>query len=104
MGAGPHRAYGSVKLYQNAGDVKRPYEMIALMSCEGSTGEEAGIVNAMLYRAADLGADGVVLGGAKLGAEQLDKADQRVDVRLGWATMIGNGDHVAYRAQAIRFK
>ena len=67
------------------------------MTCEGSAGEEAGILNAMLHRAGDLGADGIILNGAKPGA------DGRTDVLAGWGTLIGNSNR-AYRAQAIRFK
>jgi hypothetical protein len=104
--AGPakptRKPYGTVQVFETPEDVKRPYEVIGMMSCEGSAAEEAAIVNAMLYRAADMGADGVLLNSARAGAE--DVTGQRIDVRLGWAAMIGGGNQRAYRAQAIRFK
>jgi hypothetical protein len=55
------KPYGTVKLYQNKEDVTDPYDVIALMSVEGKAGEEAAFVKAFLYRAADLGADGLIL-------------------------------------------
>ena len=72
-----------------------------MMSCEGSAAEEAAIVKAMLYRAADMGADGVILNPPKVGAE--DVTGGKVDVRLGWVALIGGGSQRAYRAQAIKF-
>jgi hypothetical protein len=55
----------------------------------------------MLYRAADLGADGIVLNATKTGTEDL--ADSRTDDRVGCGTWISNGNR-AHRAQAIRHK
>jgi hypothetical protein len=64
------RPYGTVKVFQTVADIKRPYEVIGMMSCEGSAGEEAAIVRAMLYRAADMGADGLLLNSFRAGAEK----------------------------------
>ncbi|HBZ70135.1 MAG TPA: hypothetical protein DEP35_10540 [Deltaproteobacteria bacterium] len=98
----PRRPYGSVKVFRDASDIGRPYEAIGMMSCEGSAGDEAGILNAMLYRAADMGADGVLLNDVpRIPREQVGGS---VDFRYGWAALIGNGDQRAYRAEAIRFK
>ena len=72
------------------------------MSCEGSAGDEAGILNAMLYRAADMGADGVLLNDVpRVPGEQVGGS---VSYRYGWAALVGDGDKRAYRAVAIRFK
>jgi len=95
------KPYGTVKIFQTAKEIKHPYEVIGMMSCEGSAAEEAGIINAMLYRAADLGADGVLLNTATAGAE--DVTGSRINIQYG-APMLGNGNQRAYRAQAIRFK
>ena len=102
FGSLPRRQYGTVKVFQTVDDIKRPYEVVGMMSCEGSAAEEAAIVNAMLYRAADMGADGLLLNSARAGAE--DVSGNKVDVRVGWMTLLGNGNQRAYRAQAIRFK
>jgi hypothetical protein len=96
------KPYGTVKAFPTKEDVKQPYEVIGMMSCEGSAAEEAAIVKAMLYRAADIGADGVILNPPKVGAE--DVTGGKVDVRIGWAALIGGGNQRAYRAQAIKFK
>ena len=101
VGSLPRKPYGTIKVFQTPADIKRPYEVIGMLSCEGSAAEEAAIVNAMLYRAADMGGDGVLLNTAKAGAE--DVTGSRIDVRFGWAAMIGGGDQRAYRSQVIRF-
>src|SRR5437867_3216985 len=45
--AGPgkvqRKPYGSIKVFETPDDVKRPYEVIGMMSCEGSAAEEAAI-------------------------------------------------------------
>lgn len=99
----PRKPYHTVKVFQTADDVKRQYEVVGMMSCEGSAGEEAGILNAMLYRAADMGADAIILNVPRVGAE--DVSAVRVNVKVdGWAALTGSGNQRAYRAQAIRFK
>jgi hypothetical protein len=74
------------------------------MTCEGSAGDEAGILNAMLYRAADMGADGIVLNVPRVVGEDNASGGGKVDVWVGWAALVGNGNERVYRAQAIRFK
>lgn len=106
-GSGPKKPYGSAQVFEKAEDIKQPYTVIGMVSCEGNTGEEAGILNAMLYRACDMGGDGVLLGGHRIGAEDLsDSANTKIDFRSGWATLIGSGNsnRRAYRAQIIKFK
>lgn len=56
----PKRPYGSVELFENKDDVKKPYEVIAYMSIDGKAGDEAAFMKAFLYRAADVGADAVI--------------------------------------------
>src|SRR5215472_18470595 len=63
---GPHfqpvkKPYGTVTPFDSAKDVNRPYQVIAFMSCEANAGDEAKILTAMLYHAADIGADGIIL-------------------------------------------
>jgi hypothetical protein len=54
------KPYGSVKLYEHKEDVPAPYDVMAIMTVDGSSGEEALFMKAFLYRAADMGADGVI--------------------------------------------
>lgn len=96
------KPYGSIRPYNNAKEIGRNFEVIGFMSCEASAADEAAVLKAMLYRAADMGADGVLLNPAPISAESTSA--NRIDVRLGWAAMIGNGDNREYRGQAIRFK
>jgi hypothetical protein len=85
----PKKPYGSVKLYQDKSEITKKYEVMALMTLEGDAGDEARFVTAFLCRAADLGADGVIL---YRGPQQ--------NVAGPWWT---SGVHAAYRAEAIRF-
>jgi len=55
------RPYGTVKLYQDKSDVPGAYDVMAMFSVEGKAGDEAAFLKAFLYRAADLGADGLIL-------------------------------------------
>jgi hypothetical protein len=103
MGALPAKPYGTVRPYQTAQEVGRPFETMGFMSCEAPASDEAAVLKAMLYRAADMGADGVLLNPTPLsGGTPATGTD--LDSRVGWAAVIGNGDNRAYRAQAIRFK
>lgn len=95
------KPYGTVTPYTAPEDVKRPYTVIGLMSCEGSAGDEAAILKAMLYRASDMGADAIILNPKTIGSESI--SGNKLDVRMGWASMIGSGSQRAYRATAIRF-
>jgi hypothetical protein len=89
----PRRPYGSVKVFREPSDVNRQYEVIGEMSCEGSAGDEAGILNAMHYKAADMGADGVLLNdGPRVPGEQVGGS---VSYRCRWAALIGDGDQRA---------
>lgn len=98
------KPYGTVVPFYTADDIKRPYEAIGFMSCEGSVAEEAGILKAMLYRAADMGADGILLNPGKVSGESVEKPSENINFKMGWMAMIGNSGACAYRAQAIRFK
>jgi len=82
--------------------VARLFGLIVGIFCSGIS---CGILNAMLYRAADMGADGIVLSPPPNPAEDVtgSKGEVQVDVRVGWAALIGSRDQRAYRAQAIRF-
>jgi hypothetical protein len=57
----PKKSYGSVKLFENKVDVTGQYDVLALMSVEGNAGDEAAFIKAFLYRAADVGADAIIL-------------------------------------------
>ncbi|MGA2867396.1 MAG: hypothetical protein ABSF95_23215 [Verrucomicrobiota bacterium] len=85
----PKKEYGTVKLYQDKSEVTEKYEVIALMSLQGDPGDEPRFIKAFLYRAADLGADGVILyRGQTRGVS-------------GWYGITGVA--AAYRAEAIRY-
>ncbi len=98
------KPYGTIKPYQTPEDVGRPYEVIGFMGCEADAGDEAAVLRAMLYHAADMGADGLLLSAPGIAAESLHQERMKIDVRFDWLTMIGNGSSRLYRAQAIRFK
>lgn len=128
------KPYGTIRPYRSEQEIGRPFEVIGFMSCQGSSAEEGGILQAMLYRAADMGADGLLLGGAPqvgmrtastsstppdFGASNATpggvgsgpaprpgelRIEQHIDLSWGWATGFGNGDHATFRAQPIRFK
>jgi hypothetical protein len=55
------KPYGSVKLFENKEQVPGKYDVLALMTLEGSAGDDARFMTAFLYRAADLGANGVII-------------------------------------------
>lgn len=101
------KPYGTIRPYLTVEEIGRAYEVIGFMSCEASAADEAAVLKAMLYRAADMGADGVFLNPVGMGAS-MSGIEQpqatRIDVRVGWAALIGDGNERAYRAQAIRFK
>jgi len=101
-GHGEKRPYGTVTVFQNKAQIPRPYIVVGIMSCEGSIAEEAAILNAMLFRAADLGADAVLLGVPAIGAENLDP--DRIDIRFNNPMWFGDGNKRAYRAHAIKFQ
>jgi len=80
---GKVKPYGSVKLLQKRDEVTAPSEVIAIMSVQGERGEEAGFIDAFLHRAADLGADAIILDPPSVAFNQKEGI---------------------YRAEAIRFK
>lgn len=98
------RPYGSVAVFQSADDVKQPYDLIGMLSCEGTAAEEAPILSAMLYRAADMGGDGVLLGAPKNAGEVTSDTPAEGEVRSGWATSTGRGKRRGYRSWVIKFK
>jgi hypothetical protein len=100
------KPYGTVIPFDTPNDVKRPYRVIGFMSCEGTVGEEGGILKAMLYRAADMGADGILLNAAKISQENITANNQKLNINVTTGLvgeMIGNGNKRAFRAQAIQF-
>jgi hypothetical protein len=98
------KPYGSVAVFQTANDVKQPYDLVGILSCEGSAAEEAPILNAMLYRAADMGGDGVLLGAPKNSGEAPANGPAEGEVQSGWATSTGRGKRRGYRSWVIKFK
>jgi hypothetical protein len=102
-GAVLKKPYGTVTPFQTADEVKRPYKVIAFMSCEASVGDEGAILKAMLYRSADLGADAIILNPNKISGETLSNGANNINVKWGWMALIGNGNNAAYRAQAIEY-
>lgn len=98
----PKKPYGTVKAFTSAKEVPQPFEVIGFLSCEGSPAEDAGIVNAMLYRAADMGGDGVILNTGSAGVTE--PGAQKIDVRVGGPGFFGFGNQSVYRSQVIRFK
>jgi hypothetical protein len=104
----PRKPYGTTQVFRSPSDITRPYNIVGMLSCEGSIGEEAGILNAMLYRCADMGADGVLLGGPRVAAEKTSAPDADdkstvINVNTGWGALIG-GSQRAYRCQLVKFK
>lgn len=101
----PKRPYGSVKFYQDKSELAgQNYEVIAFMSVSGDQGDEARFIKAFLYRAADVGADGIIFyrGDAVVGKSGTDLfiAGNRGGFMLPSRTTL-NG---IYRAEAIKFK
>ncbi|MEI7732985.1 MAG: hypothetical protein WCO56_25660 [Verrucomicrobiota bacterium] len=90
----PGKAYGTVRFFQTPDEIKQPFEAIGLMTCEAPAGDEATVINAMLYRAADMRADAVLLN---------SKSNSNENVSVGLPAFLGSTDRV-YRAQAIRLK
>jgi hypothetical protein len=100
------KPYGTVVPFDTPSDVKRPYRVIGFMSSEGRVGEEGGILEAMLYRAADMGGDGIILNASSIGQEELQPNSQKLNVNVTTGligAMIGNGTKRAFRATVINF-
>jgi hypothetical protein len=88
VAAYPKKEYGTVKLYRDKSEVTEKYEVFALMSLQGDPGDEPRFIKAFLYRAADMGADGVILTRGE---------------SVGTGGPYGGGVATAYRADAIRY-
>lgn len=100
---GPAKPHGSVGLYESKEAVGAPYEVISMMTVEGHAGEEAAFIKAFLYRAADVGADGLILyrGPVAAGVE----GGGLIATRKGAFSIPGQLTHEAvYRGEAIRIK
>lgn len=95
----------TVKVFWTLEEVKQSYQVVGLLTCEGDVSEEAAILNAMCYRAADMGADGLLLAvPPPNGIQTSPTVSQRIDVRIGWAALLGdnNSTRRAFRAQVIK--
>src|SRR5215813_5195773 len=99
----PKKPYGSVKLYQSKEEVPANYDVIALFSVEGRAGEEALFIKAFLYRAADIGADGVIFYHAGLGAGA-EGGGWVLTPRGGFGMPANPSLEAAYRGEAIHIK
>ena len=103
----PHRKPRTAVIpFDTPTKVGRPYRVIGFMSCEGTVGEEGGILKAMLYRAADMGADGVVLNAHSISQEEIQPNGQKMNFNVTTGLIgetIGNGSKRAFRCQAILF-
>ena len=95
----------AVKLFQSKDEVPGKYEVIGIMTVAGKPGEEAAFIRAFLYRAADLGADGVIL----------YRTGVTTDLKGGSMGFIANGqggfgssietkNEANFRGEAIRFQ
>jgi hypothetical protein len=99
----------SVIPFDNPESVGRPYRAIGFMSCEQDAGKEGRVLKAMLYRAADMGADGIILNAHSVAQETIAGGNSQklnLNVTTGLiGEMIGNGnsDKRAYRCEAIVF-
>lgn len=105
MAAQPKIPVSSVHVYQTAEEIKAKYEVVALFTVDGDAADEAAMLNAMLYRAAAIGANGLLLNPprATAGEDPGTSNNQNMNIRLGWAALIdSNGNRRIYRAQAIK--
>lgn len=99
------RPYGTVKVFEKPEDLGgRDYEKIGMLTCNGSPEQEAGILNAMLYRAADMGGDGLLLDDTKVDARPERAGETRVDVRWGLMTLMGDVNRRIYKAYVIELR
>jgi len=100
---GKVKPYGSVKLFESKDAVTNQYDVIALMSVEGHAGDEAKFVTAFLYRAADLGADAIILYRVNIVTGE-EGGMAIVGKNGGFALPVNTTQDALYRAEAIRFK
>jgi hypothetical protein len=104
----PKKRYGTVQLIQSdtpyssvQKNLERKYDVLALMTVEGRAGEEAAFIKAFLYRAADLGADAIILyrGNVVGGQDGMGVATTK-----GGFAFTNPSQDAVYRAEAIRYK
>jgi hypothetical protein len=97
----PKKPYGTVKLFQSKAEVTGSYDVIALMSVEGNPGEESAFIKAFLYRAADVGADAIILyrGGVVAGQQGIGAGGNGV-----FGFLESPSQDAVYRSEAIHFK
>lgn len=100
---GKVKPYGTVKLFQSRAEVTTPYEVIGIMTVAGEPGDEARFITAFLYRAADMGADAIILNPS--GSTFVQKGGAFI---AGPGGAFGTGSESrqdgVYRAEAIRLK
>jgi hypothetical protein len=95
----PKKPYGSVKLFENKEDAPKNYDVIAIMTLQGDAGDEAQFMKAFLYRAADVGADGLIF----------YRGQDNAVLQPGWFAYgywspAKIAHERAYRGEAIHFK
>lgn len=90
---GKIKPYGSVQYFQSADEVTNKYDIIAILTLSGDPGDEARFITACQYRAADLGADGIIFHRENVtGGETFN------------GFFIASQQIASYRAEAIRYK
>lgn len=92
---GKVKPYGSVKTYFNKAEPLSHYEVISLLSVEGEAGDEARFLTAMQYRAADMGADGLIF---------YRETGMATDTVGGLIPSTKNYTRGVYRGEVIRYK
>lgn len=92
---GKVKPYGSVKTFFSKSEVLCKYDIIALLSVEGEAGDEARFLTAMQYRAADLGADGLIFS---------RETGMATDMTGGLVPSSKTYTRGVYRGEAIRFQ
>jgi hypothetical protein len=97
----PKKPYGTVKLFQSNSEVTSNYDVIALMSVEGSPGDESAFIKAFLYRAADVGADAIILHRGTVVAGQQGIG---AGAKGSFGFLETPSQDAVYRAEAIHFK
>ncbi len=104
----PKKPYGTVKLIQSQtpygsvqNEVEGKYDVMALMTVEGHAGEEAAFIKAFLYRAADLGADALILyRGDVVGGQE----GMAIAAKNGAFGFTNPSQDAVYRGEAIHFR
>jgi len=100
---GKVRPYGSVKFFQSKEEVTNPYDVVAIMTVSGKPEEEEKFIKAFLYRAADLGADGVIFYRVNL-ATKIEGGGWVMGQNVGVGLPVQSSQEANYRGEAIRFK